>query len=383
MSRSIVIIGGGVIGSSTAYYLTRHPAFNSAEIAIHIVEASFIAAGSSGKGGGFLAEDWHQPYTASLGKLSFRLHDELAQEYGGDKLWGYRRMKTLNLEINALGPASKKTKSLAGSEWLGKVEDISVIGDTKTTGQVTPYQLTTFLVERAMEKGVKVSIAMADGMQFEEDGSPKAVLATDEFGEKYTFPATDVVFAAGPWTGELAKKVLGKRAGAAGGICPSEASTSIIMRPPSDQLIPAQALFSSIRMPDGRYGSPEVFPRPDGTVYVCGAGTGDGLALPTRAKEVSPSSKAVQRLVEYMNVISPDRFKDAKIEVQQACFRPNPPRGGNPVIGKLGKGLWVASGHNVWGLTHGPGTGLCMAELMLDGQATSADISALAPATTL
>ncbi|KZO97935.1 FAD dependent oxidoreductase [Calocera viscosa TUFC12733] len=355
MSRSIVIIGY----------------FNAANVAVHIVEASFIAAGSSGKGGGFLAEDWHQPYTASLGKLSFRLHDELSKEYGGEKLWGYRRVKTLNLEINAADPASKKAKSLVG-----------VIGDVQTTAQVTPYHLTTFLVDRAKEKGVKVTIAMVDGMEFEEDGSPKAVLATDEFGEKYSFPATDVVFAAGPWTGIVAKKLLGRRAGAAGGICPSEASTSIIMRPPSDTLIPAQALFSSIRMPDGRYGSPEVFPRPDGTVYVCGAGTGDGLALPTRAKEVSPSSRAVERLVEYMNVISPARFKDATIEVQQACFRPNPPRGGNPVIGKLGKGLWVASGHNVWGLTHGPGTGKCMAELMLDGKATSADISALAPATT-
>jgi len=114
-------------------------------------------------------------------------------------------------------------------------------------------------------------------------------------------------------------------------------------------------------------------------VYVCGAGTGDGGALPVRAKEVCPSAKAVERLVEYMNVISPTRFKDAKIEVQQACFRPNPPRGGNPVIGKLAPGLWVASGHNVWGLTHGPGTGKVMSELLFDGKATSADISSLSP----
>jgi len=114
-------------------------------------------------------------------------------------------------------------------------------------------------------------------------------------------------------------------------------------------------------------------------VYICGAGTGDGIALPVRAKEVSPSSKAVERLVEYMNVISPTRFHDAKVEVRQACFRPNPPRGGNPVIGKLNTGLWVASGHNVWGLNNGPGTGKVMAELILDGKATSADISSLAP----
>ncbi|EJU05388.1 FAD dependent oxidoreductase [Dacryopinax primogenitus] len=381
MSRSIVIIGGGIIGTSTAYYLTRHPAYNPANVAIHIVEASHIAAGSSGKGGGFLAEDWHQPYTASLGRLSFRLHEELAREYGGDQLWGYRRVKTLNLEINATGPASKKTKSLDGSEWLGKVEDISVIGDVRTTAQVTPYPMTTFLADKCREAGVQITIALVDGIEFADDGSPRGLRASNEQGETFAFPATDIVFAAGPWTGTLAKKLLGRRAGAAGGIVPSEASTSIIMRPPSDATIPPQALFSSIRMPDGRYGSPEVFPRPDGTVYICGAGTGDGVGLPTRAKEVGPSTRAVERLVEYMNVISPTRFKDATIEVQQACFRPNPPRGGNPVIGQLDKGLWVASGHNVWGLNHGPGTGKCMAELIYEGRARSADISGLAPST--
>jgi glycine/D-amino acid oxidase-like deaminating enzyme len=47
----------------------------------------------------------------------------------------------------------------------------------------------------------------------------EVVAETDE-GQRETFHATDVVFAAGPWTGNLAKKLLGERAGAAGDIVP-------------------------------------------------------------------------------------------------------------------------------------------------------------------
>ena len=61
MSRSIVIIGYrsafqylfrcslfhscGIIGSTTAYYLTRHPKFGP-NISVHVLEATAVAAGS-------------------------------------------------------------------------------------------------------------------------------------------------------------------------------------------------------------------------------------------------------------------------------------------------------------------------------------------------
>ena len=32
-----------------------------------------------------------------------------------------------------------------------------------------------------------------------------------------------------------------------------------------------------------------------------------------------------------------------------------------------------------WGVTQGPGTGLCLAEMILEGEVRSADISKLAP----
>lgn len=59
MTQSIVVIGGGIIGVTTAYYTARLAKERGLEIAIKLVEGSSIAAGASGKAGGLLAIDWH------------------------------------------------------------------------------------------------------------------------------------------------------------------------------------------------------------------------------------------------------------------------------------------------------------------------------------
>lgn len=58
-SREIVIVGGGIVGSCTAYYLSQMAAARGVQATITLLEGSGIAAGASGKAGGLLAEDWH------------------------------------------------------------------------------------------------------------------------------------------------------------------------------------------------------------------------------------------------------------------------------------------------------------------------------------
>ena len=57
MPDTIAIIGGGIIGVSSAYFLAHHSEL-PAGTRIVIVEGSDIAAGASGKAGGLLALDW-------------------------------------------------------------------------------------------------------------------------------------------------------------------------------------------------------------------------------------------------------------------------------------------------------------------------------------
>jgi predicted NAD/FAD-binding protein len=50
--KNIVIIGGGIIGATSAYFLTHHPSYNPEKHKIILLEATKIAGGASGKAGG-------------------------------------------------------------------------------------------------------------------------------------------------------------------------------------------------------------------------------------------------------------------------------------------------------------------------------------------
>src|SRR5271155_6276465 len=83
----VLICGGGVIGTSVPYFLSRRG------VAATVIESTGIACAASGRSGGFLARDWCDGSPlAPLARRSFALHAELAEKIAGD--WGYRRLDT-------------------------------------------------------------------------------------------------------------------------------------------------------------------------------------------------------------------------------------------------------------------------------------------------
>lgn len=102
---SIVILGAGIIGVSTAYYISQDLSIDPSKI--HLVEATpELFSSASGYAGGFLAEDWFSAAAAELGALSFAEHKRLAEENDGAKKWGYSRSMG-----TTYAPASKKVKA--------------------------------------------------------------------------------------------------------------------------------------------------------------------------------------------------------------------------------------------------------------------------------
>ena len=71
----------------------------------------------------------------------------------------------------------------------------------------------------------------------------------------------------------------------------------------------------------------------------------------------------------------------ATITRRQACYRPVTDDG-LPLIGRVPGvgGAYVATGHGPWGMLNAPATGLALAELMTEGQASSVDLGAFDPA---
>ncbi|KAE8225732.1 hypothetical protein CF319_g1563 [Tilletia indica] len=387
--RHIIIIGGGIIGAATAYYLASHPARNGA--AISLFETSYqIAPGASSKAGGFLASDWHDDDTASLAELSFRLHSELADEHDGQTKWGYRRLKTYDAYIdNTITPANHDVGEL---DWIDPSvlsSEPNVLGDENTTAQVTPGLLSEFLIQHARDK-LNVSIRLGTAVrhiQTDQDGRVASVLATEGGGNPEEIAATDIIVCAGPWTGDFfhnsieatsplrnlpfvrtATRIEGKRA------------HSIIVkgmrRTGNHALFVTKMSYRAARSAV-KAGSPEFYCRADGTVYICGAA--DGEHLPHTADDVEVSDRQIEKLVEQAAVISPQVLgPQAAIVHRQACFLPMSEATGSPIINYSAQtGLGVAAGHTCWGITLSLGTGKVMSELIFDGAALSADISLL------
>jgi glycine/D-amino acid oxidase-like deaminating enzyme len=349
----VLICGGGVIGASIAYFLSRRG------VEVTVIERSGLACAASGKAGGFLALDWCDG--TPLGRLarrSFALHGRLAEEIGGD--WGYRRLTTYG------GVAGRRPRASAyGVDWLApSVAVTQQLGSTETTAQVHPARFTAAMMRAAEEKGAELRLAQVTGVVRRRSGA--SVEGVEVEGELVEGDA--VVIAMGPWS-ILAAAWLPLPAvyGLKGHSLVFETGTKI----------PAEAAFLEYREATGVEHAPELFPRTDGTTYVCAISSES--PLPIDPAEVSPDPGAIERLQRMCSELSPT-LASAKILAQQACYRPVT-RDRLPLIGRVpsAEGAYIATGHSVWGILNAPATGEAMAELITEGAARTVDLSPFDP----
>ncbi len=349
----VLICGGGVIGASIAYFLSRRG------VAATVIEGTGIACAASGKSGGFLARDWcdGSPVQA-LARRSFDLHAELADAIDDD--WGYRRLDTYGGFAGF--PRRRNAYDLG---WMS--EEVTVaqaIGSPETTAQVHPGQFTAAMMRAAEAQGAVLRLGRVTGIA-QRDGRATGVEVDGELVE-----GDAVVIAMGPWSVLAAlwlplPAVYGLK------------GHSLVFDTGSQ--IPAEAAFLEYREPGtGAVLTPELFPRTDGTTYVCGISGEE--ALPLDPTQVKPDGGAIYRLEAMCSAISPV-LGAAKILARQACYRPIT-RDGLPLIGRVPgiAGAYVATGHSVWGILNAPATGEAIAELIADGAARTVDLTPFDPA---
>ena len=141
--------------------------------------------------------------------------------------------------------------------------------------------------------------------------------------------------------------------------------------------VPAESLFLEYQEATGAVFTVEVFPRADGSTLV--TAFSDEVPLPTDPADVTPDQDRIKRLEAICEQLSP-AFARSRIVTRQACFRPVT-QDGMPLIGTVpgSEGAYVATGHNVWGILNAPATGEALAELIVDGVATSTDLAPFDP----
>ena len=353
------LAGGGAIGSSIAYFLTHHQHFDQTIHSVVVLEASQIAGGSSGKSGGLLA-DWATP--KCLAPLSFKLHAELAKEYGGDKRWGYRNVYCADVELEAQDldkahdqSGSQRIEDQSGRipealDWIlpGSLKTYKQIGTPSDSAQLNSYLYTTSMAKLAVEQGARVIIGRATKINHSEDSKRVVSVAYVANGSTSEIEATDIVIAAGPWTTKIfpRAKILTPR------------GHSIVVKP-SQNLSP-YILFSKIEPAPNttlqKLISPEIYPRPEDdlngfdTVYSSGPDDYD-VPLPPSTGEVEVDAQKCTEVWHALKSVS-QQIHDGKIITKQACYKPQiRPHEEDvevgPMVGPTGiKGLWLATGHD-------------------------------------
>ncbi|KAK9844748.1 hypothetical protein WJX74_006279 [Apatococcus lobatus] len=356
-SPRIVICGGGIIGCAVAYYLAKRGTPST------IVERGSIACASSGKAGGFLALDWNAGAVGDLAEHSYGLHADLARELGAERL-GYRTVSTLAVSLSAR-PSRHKSGSKVPAWIDGSVVGSKMMGDESSTAQVHPEKLTKAFMEEAGKAGAKVHQGTVTGIKLSHDSTPR-VQGVEVGGE--VLPADVVVIAMGPWSKQAADwlplpPVSGQKA------------HSVIIQPSSP--ITSHCLFTQISGTKSGNAEPELYPRPDGSVYICGES--DSVGVPDDPLSIQPREDACDNLEAYAGMVSSALREGATVK-RQACYLPLSPDG-TPLIGAVPhvEGAFVATGHSCWGILNGPATGACLADLILDGSCSRVNMKAFSP----
>ncbi|KAF1947768.1 FAD dependent oxidoreductase [Clathrospora elynae] len=409
-NTSTVILGSGIIGLCTVYYLSESG--NTDPKSIHLVDSSpQLLHCASGLAAGFLSADWFAPSVASLGALSFKLHADLARAHSGRATWGYAQSTGLSLSQDsesAIGGSGEDwlengksraqlsnhnrpwEEQAATPGWLRRTQDgiMEVISQTETTAQIDPLRFCQWLLKTVRARGVRVhQPARAMSISTDEDGMLSGLRISHD-GAEAQLSCTRLIITSGAWSPRVYKTLFPLSKSRIP--ISSLAGHSLLVRNPHFK--PAELdkeVCHAVFATDTLGFSPEWFARIGGELYLAGLNS-TNIPLPELATDVKADERAVEQLKQCARaMMSSVPGGDFEVLREGLCFRPVT-SSGRPIVSripddKLGGvqtrgggtgGVFIAAGHGAWGISHAPGTGLVLAEL-IEGRQTSANIEAL------
>jgi sarcosine oxidase subunit beta len=360
-----VIVGAGIMGCAIADALAARGMTD-----VVVVERDLIGRGATADAAGGVRQQFSTATNIELAKYSVRVWDRFAELYGVDinfRQQGYLFLLTeaaeepvfrRNLALqNALGVPSRWVNPADIADINPYVELDDVLGGTfcPEDGWCDTYGATIGFAQAARRQGVEIVEETAvtgirvDGGRVSGVETPQGAIA-----------APIVIVCAGPYTRQV-----GAMAGADLPVDPYRRMSFITEPFP---VLP-QSLPMTIEFANGLYFHPESH----GFLF--------GMA---NREEPAGFLKTVDddwmlTTVEALVARAP-AFADANILRGWAGFYEVTPDD-NPLLGWVGEpaGLAVAAGFSGHGFMQGPAIGACLAELIVDGAATTVDISAFRP----
>ncbi|KAF2657959.1 DAO-domain-containing protein [Lophiostoma macrostomum CBS 122681] len=405
-----VILGSGIIGVSTAYYLSQssHISPDSIHLVDPIAELFHCASGFAG---GYLASDWFAPSVASLGALSFRLHKELADKHNGRKTWGYSQSTGISYSLDeeaAVGGSGEDWLSSGTSRaqaagahsdansdgpiWLKKADGatMEVISKNSSTAQIDPLRLCRFLLDQCLERGVHLHQPARILSVAKDENNQLTGVRISKDGAEMELPCTHLVITSGAWSPRVLSSLFPKATtripvSALGG-------HSLLIRNHFYKQ-DAEEMCHAVFATDTLGFSPEWFARvggDGGEIYLAGLNS-TMIPLPDVATDAKVNPEAVKQLRDCAAaMLGTVDGKEVEVIRESLCFRPVT-GSGRPIISRIPDqklesgfktrpggegGVFVAAGHGAWGISQSLGTGYVLTELV-EGRKTSANLAAL------
>jgi sarcosine oxidase subunit beta len=362
-TADVVIIGGGVMGASTAYHLASRGAKNI----LLLEREQYFGQGATGRCAGGVRYQFSTDINIRLSLLSLPMLERFEEEIGHPidyRQCGYLILLTKPEDLRQFEYNVTLQHSLGvQTEWLGgdeirallpmmRLED--VLGGTfyAKDGLADPNGVVMGYINAANRLGaITLGKVEVTGISLE---AGKIISVETNIG-KIDTPC--VINAAGPWAGKV-----GSLAGLNIPITPLRRQMLTTTPLPS---IPPDFPFV-IDFAQSLYFHRE------------GEGLLTGMSNPN---EVPGFDQAVDSEWEIMHLDSATKrmplLEKAGLLSHWAGLYENTPDA-HPIIGKTPiKGFYICAGFSGHGFMHGPITGKLMSEIILDGQASSLNISVL------
>ena len=362
-AADIVIIGGGIIGVSIAYYLGKMGAKD-----VVLFEKDLIGMGSTGLCAGGIRRQWSTEVNMHFALKAFEVFQNFEEEFGASPEFhqiGYlflaREQEELetfkkNIELqNRFGVPSKLlTREEVRKGWAFlNLEDVFGGAFCHTDGYAGPSEVTNAIAKRARGYGVKM-FEKTEVISIEVTGNRISSVATKE-GQVET---RTVVNAAGPYAASV-----GRLAGVEIPVNPIR--RQLFVTDPFDKIPPSVPLTIDHKQ--------NFYFRREGECVLLSGPQDDkpsyNLTTDFDAMVVT-AEKAMHRVPV---------FEKANIARGWAGLYEISPDN-HAILGKVSgvDGFVLAVGFSGHGFQHGPAAGMAIAELILKGKSEIIDITPLA-----
>jgi sarcosine oxidase, subunit beta len=363
-SADVVIVGGGIMGMSTAYHLAKRGCRN----VVVLERGEMFGLGSTGLNAGGVRHQFSSPVNIELSKLSIGMMERFAGEMEQEvalRRCGYLflldsqtdldRFRS-NVELQNRHDVPSRILDVDAVARLVPEADLTgIIGGAwcPRDGLVDPHGLLQGYVSQARKLGVTLRTHAPVTAIDRAGSSTHRIVTTSGVIET---PA--VVIAAGPWSAQV---------GALAGL-------DLPIEPIRRQIAVTNP------MPGLRADFPFVidFSR---ALYFHREGAGILTGMSNRDERPGFDTTVDEgwRLTHLENAIARlPMLADADLLAEWAGLYEVTPDD-QPILGRLphADGIFVVAGFSGHGLMHGPGAGLLMAEEILDGRARTIDIDPL------